>query len=204
MGNVFACNSLQEPRTLKNVLVILNDYSCIFRDFTNLLKTISIRIEPQKKAWQKNWGSLFSRSCLLAMFLQWAHFCFLLSEFAILFHFQVDKWFGNARWGFRRSSRMGASPGENASPQATGSGPENTGERERELASQEVGEEKLKTPSPRKRKHLSEPQASEAPQIIVLGLAASPGSPRAHAGNKKKTVKRKWCFVEKSTTLIFS
>lgn len=114
----------------------------------------------------------------------------LAEELGLTF-FQVDKWFGNARWGFRRSSRMGASPGEYASPQATGSGPENTGERERELASQEVGEEKLKTPSPRKRKHLSEPQASEAPQIIVLGLAASPGSPRAHAGNKKKTVKRK-------------
>ncbi|TKY50999.1 Homeobox protein HAT3.1 [Spatholobus suberectus] len=98
---------------------------------------------------------------------------------------QVAKWFDNSRWSFRHSSQKETNPGRNASQQATDGRAENEGERECELMSPEVSGEKSKTPGPRKRKHLSEPQASEA-WLNINGSATS--SPN---GNKMKTRKRK-------------
>ncbi|KAI4295722.1 hypothetical protein L6164_035738 [Bauhinia variegata] len=114
---------------------------------------------------------------------------------------QVSKWFENARWSFRHSSRMEASTGGNASEQATCSTSENGellgGEEERksELMSVEGSGQKRTTPSTRKRKHKSDSQASD----VNLGndsAATKPpdGSPRAQevqTGKKRKTRKRK-------------
>ncbi|CAK8573880.1 unnamed protein product [Lathyrus sativus] len=93
----------------------------------------------------------------------------LAQEIGLTFH-QVDKWFGNSRWSFRNSPHMKASPGSNASQQATDSeaenkgemgnasqqvtdnGAENKGEKEHELVSQETIREKSRTPRSKKRK----------------------------------------------------
>ncbi|XP_058769542.1 homeobox protein HAZ1-like [Vicia villosa] len=93
----------------------------------------------------------------------------LAQEIGLTFH-QVDKWFGNSRWSFRHSTHMKASPGSNASHQATDSkakkkgemgnasqqvtdnGAENKGEKERGLVSQETIGEKSRTPRSKKRK----------------------------------------------------
>lgn len=54
---------LKDARNLvKNVdLHTVNLEKLLFRDFTNLSKKINIQNEPQKKAWRKNWDSLFNR-----------------------------------------------------------------------------------------------------------------------------------------------
>lgn len=111
------------------------------------------------------------------------------------FFTQVAKWFGNTRWSFRHSSQMETNSGRNASQQVTDGRAENEGEKECELISPEFSGEKSKTPNSRKRKHLSEP-LSEA-QLDINGSAAS--SPNVHLtqiGNKMKTRKRKWYFMQ--------
>ncbi|XP_061373882.1 homeobox protein HAT3.1 [Gastrolobium bilobum] len=108
---------------------------------------------------------------------------------------QVTKWFDNTRWSFRHSSQRETVPGRNASQQATNSIAENKGEWEWEVVSQEVSGEKPKTSSSGKRKHLSEPQASEAGLVVDDAATMSPAcSSKTHEmqiGNKIKTRKRK-------------
>ncbi|XP_019428114.1 PREDICTED: homeobox protein HAT3.1 isoform X1 [Lupinus angustifolius] len=106
---------------------------------------------------------------------------------------QVDKWFGNSRWSFRHSS---TSAGGNASRQATDTMAENKGalggeERDGELVSQEGNGEKSKTPSTRKRKYMSEPQASEIPtDVEIAGTVTPANAQEMQKGHKKKTGKR--------------
>ncbi|CAL0300356.1 unnamed protein product [Lupinus luteus] len=100
---------------------------------------------------------------------------------------QVDKWFGNSRWSFRHSSTRA---GGNASQQATDTLAENKGalgheERVGELVSQEGNGDKSKTPSTRKRKHMSESQASETPTVTPSNAH------EMQKGHKMKTGKRK-------------
>lgn len=80
--------------------------------------------------------------------------------------------------------------------QATDSRAENNNEeRECKLVSQEVGGENSKATNSRKRKHLSEPESSEArPDIdgsAVMSPAGSPSAGEMQTGNKMKTRKRK-------------
>lgn len=131
----------------------------------------------------------------------------LAQELGLTFQ-QVDKWFGNTRWSFRHSSHTEASPGSNASQQATDSGAENKeergnasqqatdspgvenkGEGECELVSQGTSREKSRTQSSKKRKRLSEPQVSEA-GLVDIGSAPD-CSPRTVTGNKMKSKKGK-------------
>ncbi|RDX79293.1 Homeobox protein HAZ1, partial [Mucuna pruriens] len=85
---------------------------------------------------------------------------------------QVAKWFDNNRWSFRHSSQMETNSGRNASQRAAVGGAETEGEKEYELMSSEVSGEKSKTPSSRKRKHLSEPEAHEA-RLDINGSSAT-------------------------------
>ncbi|KAK7269897.1 hypothetical protein RIF29_22692 [Crotalaria pallida] len=111
---------------------------------------------------------------------------------------QVDKWFGNTRWSVRHSSHAESSAGGNASRQATDSMTENKEalgggeERDHELVSQEGNGEKSNTPSTRKRKHISEPRASETPMDVDSAGTVTPASPHeTQKGHKMKTRKRK-------------
>ncbi|XP_020225178.1 homeobox protein HAT3.1 isoform X2 [Cajanus cajan] len=103
---------------------------------------------------------------------------------------QVTKWFDNTRWSFRHSSQMETKSGRNASQQATDGRTENE-ERKCELMSPELSGEKSKTPSSRKRKHFSEPQASEARLDINGSATSSPNAHEIQTSNKMKTRKRK-------------
>ena len=110
-------------------------------------------------------------------------------NFSFFLLIQVNKWFDNTRWSFRHSSHKETSAGQNASEQATDSRAENEGalggeKRDCELVSQEGSGEKSKTPSPRKRKHMSEPQASEATQGV------DSAAHEKHTGHKMKTRQR--------------
>ncbi|MED6170675.1 hypothetical protein PIB30_033239 [Stylosanthes scabra] len=76
---------------------------------------------------------------------------------------QVSKWFDNNRWSFRHSSHKEPWTGENASVQTANGIDENEGTpggegRDSELVPQEDTRANSKTPSSRKRKHMSEPK----------------------------------------------
>ncbi|XP_027364764.1 homeobox protein HAZ1 [Abrus precatorius] len=114
----------------------------------------------------------------------------LAQELGITFQ-QVAKWFDNTRWSFRHSSQMESDPGKNILWLGNEGKAKNEGERKCELMSPEVSGENSKSSSYRKRKHLSESQASET-QLDIDGSATS--TPNAHEiqiGNKMKTRKRK-------------
>ncbi|KAK7343502.1 hypothetical protein VNO77_12287 [Canavalia gladiata] len=114
----------------------------------------------------------------------------LAQELGLTFQ-QVSKWFDNTRWSFRHSSQMGTNLGRNALQQTTDSKAENEGDREPEFWIAEVSGEKSKTPTFRKRKHWSEPQAFEAGLDIKGSATSSPNAHEIQIGNKMKTRKRK-------------
>ncbi|KAI4298527.1 hypothetical protein L6164_032075 [Bauhinia variegata] len=114
---------------------------------------------------------------------------------------QVNKWFENARWKFRHSSHLEASTGGDPLQQATCSRVENgellVGEEERksELMLQESSRENPKTPSTRKRKHKSDPQASDTnvgnDSAATKPPAGSPIAYKVQTGQKTKTRKKR-------------
>ncbi|KAL2324243.1 hypothetical protein Fmac_023301 [Flemingia macrophylla] len=106
-----------------------------------------------------------------------------------LTYLQVTKWFDNTRWSSRHSSQMKA--GGNASQQATDGRIENEGEKECELKSPKLSGKNSKTQRSRKRKHLSEPQASEARLDINGSATSSSNAHEMQTNNRMKTRKRK-------------
>ncbi|XP_050892281.1 homeobox protein HAT3.1 isoform X5 [Lathyrus oleraceus] len=141
----------------------------------------------------------------------------LAQEIGLTFH-QVDKWFGNSRWSFRHSPHMKASPGSNASQQATDSeaekkgemgnasqqvtdnGAENKGEKEHELVSQKTIGEKSRIPSSKKRKQQATDSGAEKKGKMGDASQQVTNNGAENKGEKKHELVSQKTIGEKSRT----